>query len=291
MMDQYKGGKEEDKYAILKVSGISHVYKDSSLKNKVKSSGDSEKLNFYDLSQMAGTSNAVNVVGLTKQNNAYKIYVPTSVKKSSGQDCSYTNSMRGSYPNYGGRTKVSVDTNTANYSCDYVDYDHGKYWISKNNTTIINDKSIPNEVKTYNKYDSDGDLLYKFYVDGSSNKILYTNRYNKSGKVTTVYEYVDGTKYGDQAGNMRYKFHINTSNNTIKYMEAYKDAKVVTNVYEYQSGTKYSNHDGKVAYRYIMDTKTNNIKYAYGYNTSGKITTVYEHFSGTKYGQQNGNLH
>ncbi len=284
MMDQYKGGKEEDKYAIVQVSGVSHVYTSGSLSTKVKSSGDSGKLDFYDLSQMAGTSNTVNVVATHQDSDAYQIYVPTSVKTSSSQDCSYTSSMRGSYPNYNGRSKVSVDTNTANYSCDYVSYTNGSKWIKKSGTKIINDKSVPNATKNIYEYYSNGDVKYKFVVDGSSNVIKYAYRYDEKGNIDRKYTYQDGTKYGNNHGS-HYKTVYYVDHSKLYKAITYTSSQKVQYYYEYYSGATLSNSGDKIKYRFNIDGSGHIID-AFGY-TEGpnrKRDKVYTYYSNTKYG-------
>lgn len=290
MIDQYLGGKDENKYALASVSGQSYVYTSSDLSTKVKSSSDSQSLSYYDLSQMTGTSDTVNVVVLQQTANAYQIYVPTAVKNSSSVGCSFTSAMRGSYPNYNGRTTMSVANNTANYSCDYKSFSNNKYWIKKSGTTLLNNTNIPYAQSTKSEYYSNGKLKYKFYINPDTNVISYANGYDTSGNLINVYEYQSGTKYGSHSGKIKNKFYINSSTGAIRYAYSYNTSRKVTNAYEYQSGTKYGSHGSKVKYKFYLKPGTYEIKYAYGYNTSKKLINIYEYQSGTKYRAHSGKI-
>lgn len=284
MMDQYMGGKEENKYAILQVSGVSHVYKDSGLTTKLKSSGDSSNLNFYDLSQMAGTSNTINVVALAQNNKGYQIYPPTSVKKDSGTDCSYTSSMRGSYPNYNGRSKISVATDTANYSCDYGSFSSSKYWVKKSGTSVINNKSIPYTTKNIYEYYPNGKVKYKFVINSSTNNIEYAYGYDSNGKITDKYLYFSGTKYGHHGDDIQ--THIYMKNEKPTTAKTYNKEGKVAYYYQYYSDATLSNYTTHIQYRFNINTKTGYINDAFGYpnNGSKKRTRIYKYEPNTKYG-------
>ncbi len=289
MTDQYLGGKEEGKYAILKVSGVKHVYTGKSLATKVKSSGDSGKFNFYDLSQMAGTSNTVNVVSLKRTSSSYQILVPTSVKNSSSTNCSYTNSKKGSYPNYGGRTNVSVATNTANYSCSYGGLSNGKYWISKSNLENISGKSVPYVNTNYYKYYSNGNVKTKFVVNTSTNVIQYAYGYDTNGNIIKKYTYQDGTKYGDNHGK-KFKTIFNVKNGKVTEARTYGKSQNLNYIYKYYSGATLSNAGDHIKTRYDLDPKTGYIKQAYAYkdNSNRTWTAVYNYLPKTKYGNNHG---
>lgn len=285
MMDQYKGGKEEDKYALLKVSGVKHVYKDSALTTNVKSSGDSGKLSFYDLSQMTGTSNTVNVVALKQSSSSYLIQVPTAVKNSSSVDCSYTTSKKGSYPNYEGRSKISVDTNTANYSCDYVSMANNQYWISKSGTSVINGKTVPPVTKNYYEYYSNGDIQFKFVTSGSSKEILYAYGYDHAGNIIAKYTYFNGTKYGSHVGKIQDKYTVVNGNVTVT--KAYNTKQQLIYIYTYYSGATLSNTGSKIRYRFNIDSKGNIIDTnAYSEGSNRKLIGVFNYYDNTKYGEQ-----
>lgn len=283
MMDQYMGGKEENKYAIAKVSGVSHVYTNANLSTKVKSSGDSGKYSFYDLSQMAGTSNTVNVVALQQDSDAYQIYVPTAVKDDSSVDCSYTNSMRGSYPNYGGRSKVSVDTNTANYSCDYVSFSNNKYWIKKSGTSIINDKSVPYTTKNYYTYYSNGKVNMKYYVNASTNVIQYAHKYDEKGNLIKKYVYHDGTKYGSNNEDHVYKVYY-LNDGKLTSIRKYNEKRQLIYVYAMYDGATLSNYSTKIKYRFNLNASNRVIKSTYQYpKGSTKREAILTYASGTQY--------
>ncbi len=286
MIDQYLGGKEEDKYAILKVSGVKHVYTGSGLSTKVKSSSDSGSYNFYDLSQMAGTSNTVNVVALYKTSDAYQILVPTAVKNSSSTTCSYTNSKKGTYPNYGGRTKVSVANNTANYSCSYGGIGNGKYWISRSNTSVINDKGVSYLNKNYYQYYDTGEVHNKFVVNSKTNEIKYAYGYDKKGNIIRKYVYFDGTVYGKGHGSkIKTRYYVNTSGNVYE-ARTYGTSQRLNYVYKYYDGATLSNTGKKIKTRFNIEPKTGYIIDAYGYinNTSKTRNKIYTYKSKTKYG-------
>lgn len=291
MMDQYMNGKEEDKYAIAKVSGKKYVYTGPKLATKVKSSSDSQKLNFYDLSQMTGTSNTVNVVALQQESGAYQIYVPTAVKQSSSSDCSYTSSMGGKYPNYGGRTKKSVATGTANYSCDYENFSRQKYWISKSNTSIINDKSVPYTTHTVKTYDDNGNLQFSFVVNNTNNVIRFAYRYDTKGNITKKYVYQDGTVYGDSHWN-KYKTVYDVKNGQVTKAQSYTTAQNVQYIYTYYDGATLSNNTSYMKNRFDLDPKTGYIKQANAYTKGAnrKRTTVYTYNPKTKYGNHSKEL-
>ncbi len=291
MMDQYMNGKEEDKYAIAKVSGKKYVYTGPKLATKVKSSNDSQKLNFYDLSQMTGTSNTVNVVALQQESGAYQIYVPTAVKKSSSTDCSFTNSMGGKYPNYGGRTKKSVATGTANYSCDYENFTRQKYWISKSNTSIINDKSVPYTTHTVKTYDDNGNLQFSFVVNNTNDVIRFAYRYDTKGNIIKKYVYQDGTVYGDSHWN-KYKTVYDVKNGQVTKAQSYTTAQNVQYIYTYYDGATLSNNTSYMKNRFDLDPKTGYIKQANAYTKGAnrKRTTVYTYNPKTKYGNHSKQL-
>ncbi|WOO90073.1 glucosaminidase domain-containing protein [Mollicutes bacterium LVI A0078] len=291
MMDQYMNGKEEDKYAIAKVSGKKYVYTGPKLATKVKSSNDSQKLDFYDLSQMTGTSNTVNVVALQQESGAYQIYVPTAVKQSSSSDCSFTNSMGGKYPNYGGRTKKSVATGTANYSCDYENFTRQKYWISKSNTSIINDKSVPYTTHTVKTYDDNGNLQFSFVVNNTNDVIRFAYRYDTKGNIIKKYVYQDGTVYGDSHWN-KYKTVYDVKNGQVTKAQSYTTAQNVQYIYTYYDGATLSNNTSYMKNRFDIDPKTGYIKQANAYTKGAnrKRTTVYTYNPKTKYGNHTANL-
>lgn len=287
MTDQYLGGKEEDKYAIAQVTGVKHVYTTKTLSTKVRSSGDSGTYSYYDLSQMAGTSNTVNVVALQqdKDNNSYQIYVPTSVKTSSSQDCSYTNSKKGSYPNYGGRTKVNVNNNTANYSCDYGDYPNGKFWISKSNTKIISDKSVPATTKYYYSYWPNGKVKNKYFVNGSTNAINYTYQYDQNtGKIVKKYTYFSGTKYGNHTGKIYTIYDL--KDGYVKQATRYNTSQQITNIYRYYNDATLYTYQRRLQYRFDIQASTGYITKAHKYESGSAnrhyVTYVYQ--PKTKYG-------
>lgn len=284
MMDQYMGGKEEDKYSILKVSGVSHVYNDSGLTSKVKSSGDSGTYNFYDLSQMAGTSNTINVVALRQATGAYEIYPPTGIKASSSTKCSYTPSQRGSYPNYEGRSNVSVATNTANYSCDYGSFGSAKRWISKSKTSIINDVSVPYVSKNIYEYYPTGEVRYKFIVDSNTNVISHAYEYDKNKNIITKFMYESGTVYGENHGR-KIRTRMNIKNNHPTVAIIYNSSLQITAYYEYYSDATMSNYGSKIKTRYNIDPKSGYITDAYGYTSDGSKsrTRIYQYTSGTTY--------
>lgn len=290
MIDQYLGSKQEDKYAILKVTGNKNVYTSSSLKTSVKSSSDSASYNTYDLSPVAGTSNTVNVVALQQTSSAYQIYVPTSVKTSNSQDCSYTNSKRGSYPNYGGRSKVSVATNTANYSCDYKSWSNGRFWISKSNTSVINSTKVPNATKYYYTYYSNGSVKMKYYVNSSTNTVNYAYMYDTNGNAIKKYEYYSGTKYNSSVQSHVYKvYYLNQGKLTS--IRKYNSRRQLIYVYAFYDGATLSDYGHKIKYRFNLDPATNNIINTYGFaKGSTKKNQILTYFPETTYSQRVGNL-
>lgn len=291
MIDQYLGGKEENKYAIAKVSGKKYVYTNSKLSTNVKSSGDTESLSTYDLSQIAGTSNTVNVVALKQENGSYQIYVPTAVKQSSSSDCSFTDSMGGKYPNYGGRSKVSVATNTANYSCDYESFTKQKYWISKSNTSIINDKSVPYTTHTVKTYDDNGNLKFSFVVNNSNDVIRFAYRYDTKGNIVRKYVYQDGTVYGDSHWN-KYKTVYDVNNGQVTKAQSYTTAQNVQYIYTYYDGATLSNNTSYMKNRFDLDPKTGYILQANAYTKGAnrKRKAVYVYNDKTKYGNHPANI-
>lgn len=286
MMDQYKGGKEENKYAILKVSGTAHVYKDSELTTKIKSSSKSSSHNFYDLSQMTGTSDTVNVAALMQTSDAYQIYVPTAVKNSSSVNCSYTRSKRGSYPNYEGRSSQSVESNTANYSCDYKSYSNNKYWIKKTSATkVINNQTVPVTTKTIKEYYPNNKVKFEFKVKANNNEIMYAYKYDENGKIVNKYTYQSGTIYGKSHGSHK-KEKYWVTNGIVTKSETYNAKQQTVYKYEYYSGATLSNSDTKIKYRFNMNPSNQTIKDAYQYENGKKNirTRVYVYKPNTKYG-------
>ncbi len=291
MIDQYLGGKEEDKYAILEVSGAKHIYTSSSLNSKVKSSGDSGSYSYYDISQMAGTSGTVTVAALKQTSNAYQIYVPTAVKKSSSTSCSYTNSKKGSYPNFGGRTNVSVATNTANYSCDYGGLSNGRYWISKSNTKNISGTSIPYENTNIYQYYSTGEVKNKFVVNSSTNEIKYAYGYDTSGNITRKYIYFDGTVYGKGHGKkIKTVYYVNKG--SVTQARTYNTKQQLIYIYTYYSGATLNNTGQKMKNRFNLDPSTGYIKDAYGYieNSGRTRNLIFTYKPNTKYGSHGSRL-
>lgn len=291
MMDQYEDGEEENKYPILKITGTSLVYNDEGLTTKVKSSSDSGNYNFYDLSQMAGTDNTVNVVALQQNSNGYQIYVPTAVKDDSSVDCSYTDSMRGSYPNYDGRSNVSVGTDTANYSCDYKSFSNNEYWIKKTGTTVINDKSVPYGTKDIYEYYPDGKVKYKFVVTTSDNKIKYAYGYNEAGSIINKYIYQPNTVYGQNHGSkIATKYYV--SKGALTQARTYDSNNKLIYIYEYYSGATLSNSGSKIRYRFNIDPNTGYIKDTYSYTEGAdrKRNKVYVYDSKTRFGSQGNHM-
>ncbi len=290
MIDQYLGGNDQNKYPIISVAGNSLVYNDSSLTSRVLSSGDSGSFSSYNLSQQTGTNNRVNVVAIAEQNNAYLVYVPTAVKNSNSVDCSYTSSMRGSYPNYNGRTNKSVATNTANYSCDYVSFTNNSYWISKTNTTNLNNIAVPPARTSIYEYYSNGKVRYEFIVDPATNQLKNAYGYNSSGQVIAVFEYRPGTVYGNHGANIKNKFIIDPASGTIRYAYGYNTKRQITNVYEYHHGTKFGSHGKQIRYNFYLNPVDGTIRYAYGYNANNRVSAAFEYQRGTTYATRVGKI-
>lgn len=283
MTDQYLGGKDEGKYTIIQVKGSSNVYTTSGLSKTVKSQGDSASGN-YNISANTGTSDTVNVVATAKNGNAYRIYVPTAVKQSSSSDCSYTNSRLGSYPNYGSRTKYSISTGVANYSCDYESVSKQQYWISSSNTTVLN-KGTEDTITSTEilEYHTNGKVKYRYYVDSSTSVIKYSLLYDTNGNLINKYTYFSGTKYGD---NHRKKIqHLYYVKNNLVYKSETRNtsSKTIT-VYEYYNNTTLDNVSSKIKMKYNINPSTGYITNAYRLNTYQRQVRVLEYFSGTKYG-------
>lgn len=273
MMDQYGQKSEEDEYSILQVTGVKHVYTTSDLSTNVKSSSESESLSFYDLSQMVGTSNTINVIADAKMGDAYRIQVPTSVKQTLSSTCSYTNSMSGSYPNYGGRSNVSVSTNTANYSCAYENYEAQKYWISTSNTEIIEGPSIEETDGVTYKYEyyDNGSKKYRYTIDVDTNEVTNAIRYNTSGQIINRYTYKDGATYGSQGKYMEYKFYINPSSQYLTKAEKYNNGKTIYS-YTYNSETKYEDRGSNMKYRFALEPSTGYVKSAVKFSGKNIVT-------------------
>ncbi len=291
MVDSYLGGKELNKYPILQVTGVKHVYTGSNLSTKVKSASDSEKLNFYDLSQMTGTSNTINVVAPVMSSNAYQIYVPTSVKQSSSSTCSYTSSMRGSYPNYEGRSARSVETNTANYSCDYESFAKQLYWIPKANTKLIAGPTPSPQTywKTYQtstgyekvEYSGiDDSIVQRQYFDKNDN-LLQVVFYYSNGKVQQKnYYYTNGNfqqvNYYNTDGTLKRADYRNTGGKLTK--RSYYNHGSVIQINLYDSYQKLERAD-------YFDSKKKLTKRSY-YN-SGSLIQTNNYFTTGKLKQAN----
>ncbi|WOO88963.1 glucosaminidase domain-containing protein [Mollicutes bacterium LVI A0078] len=286
MIDSYLGGKELNKYPILQVTGVKHVYTDSNLSTKVKSASDSEKLSFYDLSQMTGTSNTINVVAPVMSSNAYQIYVPTSVKQSSSSTCSYTASMRGSYPNYKGRSSRSVDTNTANYSCDYESFNKQLYWISTANTKLIAGPTPSPETywttsQTGSGYEKiehsaiDGSVIQRQYFDKSDN-LIQVNFYYSNGKLQQKnYYYTNGKwkqkNYYNTDGTIKRADYFNSTGKMTK--RSYRDHGTLIQANYYDSNQKLKRAD-------YFGSKGNMTKRSY-YESGSLIQTNNYYSTGT----------
>lgn len=291
MIDQYEGGKEENKYAILKVTGDHYVYNDSALNDRINSLayGSTTSKNYYNIDQVAGTSNSVNVVALRQTSGTVEIYPPMAVKQSSSTSCSYSDSQKGSYPNYGGRSSVSVPVNTANYSCDYGSFTNAKKWISRTNTTVINNKTVPGVTKNIYVYFPDGKVEYKYVVDSLSSEIKYAYRYDESGNIINKYLYQDGTIYGKNHG-QKVSTRYTLKNDKVTLAVSYNSNHVAKYYYTYYSNATLSNAAYNIKYRYNMNTSTNYITnmYAYPNDQSRKATRIYEYKSKTTYSNRSG---
>ncbi len=288
MMDQYGGKKNEGKYSILEVTGIKHVFTGSDLKTNVKSSSGTTSLNYYDLSQMAGTSNTINVIATTQKDNAYQILVPTGVKQSSSSVCSYTPSKRGSYPNYEGRSKVSVATNTANYSCDYESYSAQKYWISKSNTRLLAGPSIPNANSYKYTYYDNGKKKVRFTIDGETNDVIYAIAYDQEGRIERRYTYYPGAKYGDQMNHKKVRFEVDPATQYMVNATKYDEQGRIISRFFYQDKTKYSDRKENYKFIYYIDPKTQYIDYMNKYNSDGKLISKYLYFDKTTFANRSG---
>ncbi len=291
MIDQYLGGKEQDKYAILQVQGDKLVYTNSSLSTKVKSSGDSGSYSDYNLSQKTGTSGTVTVAALRQTSNAYEIYVPTSVKNSSSTNCSYTSSRKGTYPNFEGRTNVNVANNTANYACDYGGLSNGRYWISNSNTSNISGSSIPYVNTNIEEYYSTGQVKYRFNVNSNTNQINYAYGYDKSGNITRKYTYFDSTIYGKNHGKkIKTIFYI--SNGSVTSARTYNTNQQLQYVYTYYSGATLSNAGSKIKTRFNINPSTGYLIDAYGYieNSGRTRNVIYTYKTNTRYGNHGSRL-
>lgn len=288
MIDQYLGSKDENRYPIISVSGNSLVYADSNLTQKLASIGDNGSFSSYNLRQQTGTNDTVNVVAIAQTEDAYQVYVPTAVKNSSSVDCSYTSSMRGSYPNYNGRTKLAVGINAANYACDYVSFENNAYWISKKNTKPINNVEVPESQVEITVPYSNGQVQYKFYLNEADKTIKYANGYDRLGNLIYIYEYQNGTTYGNHGSKIRTRYFI--ENDEIRTAYRYNSLGQVTNIYSYYPNAKYGSQGSKLRYSFLMNPSTSDILYATGYDVNRQLISIFEYRPGTKFGGQGSHI-
>ncbi|WOO87830.1 glucosaminidase domain-containing protein [Mollicutes bacterium LVI A0039] len=291
MTDKYLGSKDENKYAIVEVKGNSNVYNSSSLSTKVKSSGVSGTYDYYNISPQTDNNSSVNVVALLQEGNSYQIYVPAAVKRTGNNDCSYTKSMRGSYPNYDGRSRLSVETNMANYSCDYESYSTQKYWISKSNTSVVNGKTVPTNTKSIYEYYPNGKKRFQFVVNASTNVIDYAYGFDQEGNIINKYTYQSGTKYGSGHGNKKHTIYT-VKNGYVTSAVSYNTKQQLIYAYEYYQGATLSTTGANMKYRFNIDPNSGYIvnTYKYKQNSGFQITNIYEYNKNTKYGNHGSNI-